>query len=101
MSTLDDLREILQQIQIPLHVYDARCVLEQMRSAIDYLAVYQHYFPQQYACSMEQVARGEASLFPAPGSAYSPHEVRLLTLIDEHLFPLPLWYVLEDADTRC
>lgn len=100
---IQNVTETLQAFQIPLDTYYAKQFLERVRSAIDYLVVYQHYFKLEYTQSMELVRTGQAPLFPKPGYAYSPHEVQLLKLIDKHLFPLPLWYVLDDADeeNRC
>lgn len=94
---------MLRQLRLPLRHYEARQYLEQVQSVIDFLTVYAHYFPTDYAESMQRVAQGQDSLFPEDGEAYSPHEVQLLKLIDRHLFELPLWYVLEDAcaDNRC
>ncbi|WP_220211267.1 hypothetical protein [Reticulibacter mediterranei] len=98
-----ELRSMLYACQLPLTIYHAKRLLERIQSLGDYLMVYRHYFPTAYAESMEQVRLGQAPLFPPFGEAYSPHEVRLLKLIDEHLFPLPLWEVLEDTreEYRC
>jgi hypothetical protein len=95
--------QTLQAFQIPLDTYEASQFLKRVRSAIDYLIVYQHYFPAEYTQSMELVRTGQAPLFPKLGQAYSPHEIQMLKLIDEHLFPLPLWYVLDELDEehRC
>ncbi|GCE32010.1 hypothetical protein KDA_74940 [Dictyobacter alpinus] len=100
---ISDLTDTLRAFQVPLNKYEARRFLERVRSAIDYLVVYQHYFPSEYTESMEQISQGLAPLFPLRGEAYSPHEAQLLRLIDTNLFPLSLWYVLDDAgeDNRC
>jgi len=100
---ISDLSRTLQDFRVPFSAYDAQRFLERVRSVIDYLVVYRHYFPSEYAQSMELVRNGQAPLFPLHGEAYSPHEARLLKLVDKHLFPLPLWYVLGDAceENRC
>ena len=103
VAMISDLSHTLREFQIPLSTHDAKRFLERARSAIDYLIVYQHYFPSEYAESMGQISLGQAHLFPLRGEAYSPHEAQLLKLMDKHLFPLPLWYVLDDAseENRC
>ncbi len=100
---IQNVTDELQAFQIPLSRYDAKQFLERVRSAIGYLVVYQHYFPAEYTRSMERVSAGQAPLYPSPGQAYSPHEIQMLKLIDKHLFPLPLWYVLDDVaeENRC
>src|SRR5205807_2917373 len=56
-----------------------------------------------YEQSMELVRIGQNALFPRRGEAYSPHEIQFLKLVDQYLFPLPLYYVLDDIseDDRC
>lgn len=93
----------LQQLHLSLSTAESRQFLQHAISCIQYLAVYQHYFPQEYSHSMELVRTGQASLLPAHGKAYSLHEEVFLKLVDEHLFSLPLWYILEDNEEgeRC
>jgi hypothetical protein len=101
---ISDLNHTLQEFQVPFSMSDAKHFLERIRSSIDYLIIFQHYFPAEYTESMELIHTGRASLLPLPGEAYSPHEARLLKLVDKYLFPIPLWYILDDdtcEENRC
>ena len=95
--------KVLLDFQMPVRRCDAEEYLRQVRSSIDYLMLYRDYFPTEYKQSMEAIHTGRASLFPQRGQAYSQHEIQFLQLVDRDLFPLPLYYVLDDIDAgdRC
>jgi len=92
-----DIAHLLEQFRLPLQLEEARSFLHLTHSVTNYLDLYQEYFPKEYEHSMALIESGKAQLFPLRGEGYSPHEVRFLTLVDEHLFPLPLWWVVDDA----
>jgi len=98
-----DINALLQEFHFPFGVEDARAFLHQVRSVMDILVAYQHFFPTEYAQSMQLICDGQVSLFPAPGEPYSSHEVTFLKLVDKHFFPLPLYFVLDGAseESRC
>lgn len=92
-----DLIQTAREFEIPFLYHDAREFLELVQSVTNYLDLFQHYFPQEYAASMTQVEGGMAPLFPLRGQGYSAHEVRFLTLVNDRLFPLPLDWMIDDA----
>lgn len=90
----------LRDFSLPLDFYHAKGYLLWMRSLNDYLVAYRHYFPDDYTRSMEQVECGLASLLPIGDKPYSTHEAQFLTLVNEHLFPLPLEYMLDETTSE-
>lgn len=102
-AMVPSISKVLLDFQMPVRVGEAEQYLHQIRSSIDYLVMYRSYFPTEYEQSMERVRAGRASLFPQRGEAYSQHEIQFLKLVDRDLFPLPLYYVLDDIDedSRC
>lgn len=86
-----------------LDAYHARHYLLWVRSFLDFLVLYRHYFPEDYAHSLSQIECGQTSLMPTGDEAYSTLETDFLKLVDTHLFPLPLEFMLEDTDmeNRC
>ncbi len=64
--------------------------LSGLRFRFNILHLYQHFFPEQYACS-------EASPHPPPhGSSHSPREIEFFELVLSHLFPILDPGVLDD-----
>jgi len=103
MTMIAHIGQVLRAFALPLSLPQAREFLSHMRSVLAYLDLYRWYFPAEFALSMQDVEALRADLLPAPGQAYSLHEVRFLELIDRHLFPLPLDWLLDDIgeENRC
>jgi hypothetical protein len=66
---------------IPRNVSEALAWLGTRREYHEFLSLYLHLFPNEYAASEARIEIEEAW-------SYSPREVELFCLVDEHLFPL-------------
>jgi hypothetical protein len=83
--------ELLRWHRLPLTFSAARDCLEQYRDRANLLALYEHYFPQEYAAST-------AGVRPAKGAVYSARELEFFELVNARLFPLPLDVFLDEYD---
>jgi hypothetical protein len=79
--------EILQGYRLPLSFAEAHDYLVTLLRRIELLALYRLYFPEQYA-------RSKKRTFPTVAEAYSPLEAEFLELVDVHLFPIHLDFMI-------
>lgn len=80
---------------------EAYDLLQLAQSVIQYLDVYQAFFVQDYQWTCSLIEDNKSPLFPLPGEAYAPHEVRLLEAVNAQLFPLgDLEELLADASAE-
>lgn len=80
-------REVLSRYRLPLSYTEAHDYLYKRLLSIQLLTLYRTYFPEQYA-------RSQKRPFPASSEAYSPLEAEFLELVDTHLFPIHLDFLL-------
>ncbi|MBA2681148.1 MAG: hypothetical protein H0U76_22460 [Ktedonobacteraceae bacterium] len=90
--TSQDLRDLLEDYPFLLIPQEAEDLLKQIASSIDLLQLYEHYFPDDFREAQEQ---GD-SFIPEPECAYSECEEQFFGLVDSHLFPLFLDWILDD-----
>lgn len=79
--------EILQGYRLPLSFVEAHDYLCTLLRRIELLSLYRIYFPEQYA-------RSKKRTFPTAEEAYSPLEAEFLELVDTHLFPIHLDFMI-------
>jgi hypothetical protein len=93
---ITDIHEWVRVFELPQS--QARDFLYLVRSVGEYLDLYQHFFPDDFAASIQQ----SGPLIPGPESAYTNREVQFLHLLNKHFFPIPE-YVLDDPcpENRC
>jgi hypothetical protein len=82
------IRERLERYRLPLRLEEATAYLKSVRNRLEFLELYRHYFPEEWASS-------GASLTPGPGDRFSSREEEFLELVDARLFPLHTEYCLE------
>src|SRR5215212_702403 len=90
-ASLTGALELLRWHRLQLTFSAARECLEQYRDRANLLALYQHYFPQEYAAST-------AGVRPAKGAVYSAQEIEFFELVNARFFPLPLDVFLDEYE---
>jgi hypothetical protein len=97
---INDIRQWLSTFLLSTGISEAREFLDLARSCIQYLDLYQHYFPAEFERSMQRNQRHE--LIPLPGDPYTVFEWQFLKLVNKHFFEIPYW-VFDDpgAENRC
>lgn len=88
--------DLLRPYRVPVLVLDAIEYLQTSTEALRILALYQHYFPDQF----ERSKATKTALLPPPGAAWSEAELEFFQYVDERLFPInSLWWEDERITT--
>ncbi len=97
---IPDIHQWVRMFELPTDISQAKESVALVRSASQYLDLYQHFFPAEFRASLQRNER--CGLIPLPGNAYTLFEVQFLHLVDRHLFPIPE-YVFDDPceENRC
>jgi len=66
---------------------DAESFLEHLLTTMDLLHLFQHYFPNEFQAAQEK----HLSFLPEDRFSYSQFEAQFFSLVNQHLFPLPLY----------
>lgn len=66
---------------------EAESFLTHLAWTVDLQQLFQHYFPQEFQVAQEQ----QMSFIPEDRYAHSQYEAQFFRLVNEHLFPLPLF----------
>jgi hypothetical protein len=90
--TAQDLLCLLSTFPHLLVPSEAAEFLGMLDSTADLLLLYQHYFPEEFRQATEQ----RVPFLSESGVSYSKLEVQFFELVNEHLFPLPLDWILGD-----
>lgn len=90
ISLLPSIKDVLLGYRLPRTIEEARNYLAHRLQSIQFLALYRTYFPEKYVASTQRA-------FPIDDEAYSPLEAEFLDLVNEHLFPIHLEFMLYAA----
>ena len=89
--TSQNVRTLLEAHPFLLIPQEAEGLLRQIESSIDLLQLYEHFFPDDFG-------RHKTSLIPGPECAYSACEEQFFEMVDTHLFPLLLNWIVDDDE---